>query len=310
MSSAAHDLTRTGAATDGAPRPVTEALLFPGQGVPTTAIVDALRAHATDPLVARLHHQIGGGDWAGHDYTDPQVLQPALFVASLARARHADRGRALVVLGHSMGELAAMTYAGALFEEEALEAVNRRAQMCTEENSRRPGSMVVLIGADAARAEWLRRCSVARTGGVLEIAAWNNARHVTLAGDPASIADVTVHADEQGLVVVPLPVAGAYHSPLMTGAAERFAAYLEDLPFRPPEAEVISTVLCRPVSSPADLRAALVMGLVAPVRWAESLAAARGRGITQAYDVGPGAILAKLSRRHSTTLVHPLEGAS
>ncbi|MFJ8142281.1 ACP S-malonyltransferase [Streptomyces sp. NPDC096013] len=269
-----------------------------------------MSARTTDPLAVRLARHIGGNDWNGHDYADPRVFQPALFVASLLRARHVDPGRVAVVLGHSMGELAAMTYAGALPDEDALEVVVRRAHLCHEQNARRPGAMVVLIGADPARAEWLRRSAVARTGGVLEIAAWNNARQVTLAGDLDSITDVTTRADKDGLAVVPLAIAGAYHSPLMAEAADRFAAYLADIPLRPPKVEVISTILCRTASTPAELRSVLAMGLVAPVRWMESLTAAHARGITQGYDVGPGTILAKLSRRHGPTRVHPLKGVS
>lgn len=299
-----------GPALDLPPTAGAGALLFPGQGVPAEAIVTALRAHAAAPLAVRLARHLGGDDWSGHDFSDPRVLQPALFVASLIRARHTGPGRTSVVLGHSMGELAAMTYAGALSDEHALEAAVRRAQMCHEQNGLRPGAMVVLIGADAARAEWLRRRSVARTRGVLEIAAWNSPRQVTLSGDPDSVADAVKRADDEGLVTVPLPIAGAYHSPLMAAAAYRFADHLDKIPFRAPEAEVISTILCRPVSAPDELRSVLVMGLVAPVRWVESLATAHARGVTHAYDVGPGTILAKLSRRHGPTPVHPLEGVS
>jgi [acyl-carrier-protein] S-malonyltransferase len=295
------------ASTEDAAEPAS-ALMFPGQGIAPAAIADTLTACGSAPMAVRLGRYLGSTDWGQLDYADTRVLQPAMFTASLCRARLMAPEGVSVALGHSLGEITALAYAGALTEAAAFELVVRRAEFCHEENLKFPGRMVALIGADAARAEWLRRQAAARTGQVIEVAAWNNSSQVVLSGAPGAVDQLVSLAGEEGVIAAPLPIAGAFHSPLMSGAAERFAAYLRDVPVCPAAVETFSTILCRPLRTPEDARLALVMGLVVPVRWAESLRILLSRGVPRGYETGPGVTLTKISKRVGGAAVRSLEG--
>jgi [acyl-carrier-protein] S-malonyltransferase len=281
-------------------------LAFPGQGVPAPIMAEALDSCRADALAARLARYLGQHDWAKIDYADTRVSQPATLVASLSLARRAEMAGISVVLGHSLGELTALTYAGAMSEDVAFDVVARRAEFSHEQHVRVPGRMVALIGADLGQAEWIRRMTAARTGLVVDIGALNNPTQTVLSGDAAAIDQVISGAGEAGVIAAPMTIGGAFHSSLMGEAADRFSEYLRHIPVRAPVIEVFSTILCQPLRTPDDVRSAMIKGLVMPVRWAESLRILHSRGVHRAVDVGPGVTLTKISRSAGGTVVRPL----
>jgi [acyl-carrier-protein] S-malonyltransferase len=97
--------------------------------------------------------------------------------------------------------------------------------------------------------------------------------------------------------VIPLNVAGAYHSRLMEPARERFAAYLADIPFAAPNLKVYTNTTGAALSDPAEIKAALVKQVVSSVLWEDCTRAAVAAGATELWELGPGKVLAGLARR-------------
>jgi [acyl-carrier-protein] S-malonyltransferase len=97
--------------------------------------------------------------------------------------------------------------------------------------------------------------------------------------------------------VVPLNVAGAYHSRLMEPARAAFEAFLGGIPFSAPRFRVFTNTTGRAVSDPDDIRRALVRQVVSPVLWEDCMRSAVSAGATEFWELGPGAVLAGLARR-------------
>ena len=97
--------------------------------------------------------------------------------------------------------------------------------------------------------------------------------------------------------VIPLNVAGAYHSRLMEPARAAFAAFLGDQPVARPALAVFTNTTGGPVAEPEEIRTALVRQIVSPVRWESCLRAAAAAGATEFWELGPGGVLAGLARR-------------
>jgi [acyl-carrier-protein] S-malonyltransferase len=97
--------------------------------------------------------------------------------------------------------------------------------------------------------------------------------------------------------VMPLKVAGAYHSRLMEPARAGFEAYLADIPFAPPRFQIFTNTTGRAVSDPAEIKRALVSQIVSPVLWEDCMRSAAAAGATEFWELGPGGVLAGLARR-------------
>jgi [acyl-carrier-protein] S-malonyltransferase len=287
------------------------ALAFPGQGVDRSETVAALEEHAADPLVVRLAVRLGTNQWADLDLGDTRIAQPAVFAAGIGRTRaRRDRvqgaGPRPVVLGHSLGEVTALTFAGVLDEGDALDLVVRRAELCAAAQESHPGRMLSLVGCPPATAEWIRRRAVRATGGVLEVAAWNNATQVVLSGDLDAVDRAIHEAGRAEVIGVPLDISGGFHSSLMSEAADELDEFTASLSWHEPRLRVWSTSNCGFVADGRAARQMVSRGLVVPVMWSQSMAALAEAGIDEVVEAGPGITLTKLSKRAKGARVRAL----
>jgi [acyl-carrier-protein] S-malonyltransferase len=231
-----------------------------------------------------------GGRTGGINRTD--VSQPAIYTASVACWRGllaqwgagansgVGEGGVIAAAGLSLGEYTALHLAGCFSIEDGLELVPLRGRAMQEAAEAAPSGMVALIGADEAQAEIVCEKALAAeraagSGGVLVCANFNAPGQVVISGSKAACARAETVAAEMGLRAAALPVAGAFHSPLMAPAAERLAAALERTPVERPRATVISNVTARPHAwdeGGRTIKRRLVEQLTSPVRWAESCA--------------------------------------
>jgi len=237
------------------------------------------------------------------------ISQPAIYTTSIAcwRALLAKwsygngESKLAAVAGLSLGEYTALTLASAISFEDGLELVTLRGRAMQDAAEAAPSGMLALIGADEAQAEAV--CTEARGSDVLVAANFNAPGQVVLSGSKAAIERAAKVATDKGLRSAPLPVAGAFHSPLMTPAAQRLAAALSSVTIKDPRCPVVSNVTAKP-HEPAGgrtmadaIRQKLVEQLTSPVRWAESCrwlaSAARG----DYHELAPGVTLAGLMRR-------------
>jgi len=233
--------------------------------------------------------------------------QPAIFCASIASWRRvAPHVKPDVMVGHSLGELAALAAAAAIPEDTALQLVVTRGTVMAEAaDAQSEGAMLAVLKGTPEQAHEL-----AEAHGV-HVANDNAPGQSVLSGKRSGLEQVTGSAREQGLRTMWLAVAGAFHSPDMHEAAERFRSALGEVEFSTPDVEVFSCATAAPFEDPANQ---LAEALVEPVRWRETMIALQDRGIDRYVDAGPGNTLAQLVARNlddaQAELAEDLDGAA
>ncbi|MCC6660114.1 MAG: ACP S-malonyltransferase [Phycisphaerales bacterium] len=245
---------------------------------------------------------------------ETDVSQPALFVTGIAcwrglLARWAmGNGEAnlAAAAGLSLGEYTALHLAGAFSFEDGLELVTLRGRAMQDAAIAQPSGMVALIGADEAQASSV--CDEARGTEVLVCANFNAPGQVVLSGHTSACRRAADAAAARGLRAAVLPVAGAFHSPLMAPAADRVRAALASVTIRAPRCPVLSNVTAVPHAAgprgtmEQEIRRLLVDQLTSPVRWEGCCRWITGNASGQAHELAPGATLAGLQRRIDKSL--------
>lgn len=259
------------------------AILFPGQGSHDADARDHVEHHA--PSLLELCIDLVGEDPFPRAGESTRFAQPAIFLASVARwATLRGQVEPLAFAGHSLGEISALTAAGALRPEDGLRLVVERGRLMGEAQA---GGMVV-VRAGAAEAEELARL----TGTV--VANDNSPTQVVLSGTEEAIAGVRPAAKARGIKARRLDVAGAFHSPLMDDAARRLREVVADIPVSAPTAPVLC---CATARNFHDVRGQLPEAVTSPVRWREVLDILDARGARRFLDVGPGDVMSGLVRQ-------------
>jgi len=230
------------------------------------------------------------------ELTQTRVCQPALFVHGLAlHALLREQGRLAEVkfaCGLSLGEITALTAAGVFDFATGLRVVGERGRLMQLACEQSSGTMASVIGEEREKVAALCR------EFDVEMANLNCPGQIVISGDKAKIGAAVGAAKERGMrKVIPLNVAGAYHSRLMEPARAAFAAFLEKIPVARPGLTVLSNTTGRPVAEPEDIRAALARQVVSPVLWEDCLRQAVAAGATGFWELGPGGVLAGLARR-------------
>ncbi len=228
--------------------------------------------------------------------TETGVCQPALFVHGVALHRVLqDQGKMPHIdaaLGLSLGELTAYCVAGVYDFEAGLKIVAERGRLMQEACEMSNGSMAAIIGESRERVSEL--CSEFD----IQAANFNAPGQIIISGEKSRVATAVEAGKERGMKrVIPLNVAGAYHSRLMEPARERFAAYLADIPFSTPNLKVYTNTTGAAITDPAEIKAALVKQVVSSVLWEDCTRAAVAAGATELWELGPGKVLAGLARR-------------
>lgn len=221
--------------------------------------------------------------------------QPAIFVNSLAcleivRSFGIEPG---CVAGHSLGEYSALCAARALEFSKAIELVRLRGELMEEAGREHPGAMAAIIGLDLAQVS--RIC--AEVKGVW-VANLNAPDQVVISGEPEGVEKASDMAKEMGAHrAIPLPVSGAFHSPLMEEAARRFEEVLEGVEFQDPRVGVIVNATGELVTEAQGLKEALMVQLRSPVQWVKTVETAQRLGFERFLELGPGRVLTGLLRR-------------
>ncbi len=232
------------------------------------------------------------------------VSQPAIFVCSVASwhglleslGMTPGDPKLAAAAGLSLGEYTALHLAGAISFEDGLSLVALRGKAMQEAAEAQRSGMVALIGADEDKAKAL--CDKARQDDVLVCANFNAPGQVVISGSKAACERATELAQEEGLRASPLPVAGAFHSPLMQPAADRLRAALETTRINAPRCPVLANVSAEPHSEdPDQIRRRLVEQLTWPVRWSACCAWMNKNIEGEYHELAPGRTLSGLMRR-------------
>ena len=284
------------------------AFVFPGQGAQSVGMIDALAAEF--PQVRQRFDAasaaLGLDLWAlvttgpAEQLNQTQHTQPALLAASVATWDiwcALGGARPARMAGHSFGEYSALVCAGALAFEDAVKLVADRGRFMQEAAPAGAGAMAAVLGLELAALEAV--CVQASTPEeAVQCANLNAPGQVVLSGAAAAVERAAAGAKAAGAKkVIPLAVSVPAHSALMRPAAERFAARIASVEFRPPSIPVTHNVDLASHEDAEALRAVLVAQLYSPVRWQETIEAFAASGITRVLECGPGKVLAPLVKR-------------
>ena len=194
--------------------------------------------------------------------------------------------------GLSLGEFTALTAAGAMSFEDGLRVVRQRGRFMQEACEVTKGGMAAIIGLEEAPTR-----EVCAEAGVV-LANLNCPGQLVISGAAEKIAIACELAKARGAKrAIPLPVAGAYHSPLMASAQPKLQAELSLVRLIAPRVPVISNVTAQAHGAPDQIAARLVEQVCSPVRWEESMRALLAQGFTRFIELGPGAALTGFMKR-------------
>ena len=224
--------------------------------------------------------------------TSTEWAQPAIGVTSLAQLALL---RALgvapsIVGGHSYGEVTALHAAGVLSDTDMVRVAHRRGALMAAAAATTSGAMTA-VGRPAPEVEAL----LADWGVPVVVANANSPRQTVLSGTTEAIADVETRLTAAGLTCTRLPVATAFHSPIVSPACEPFLDSLKDVPFEMPGLPVYANATAAPYAADAaGMRALLADQIVSPVRFADMIARMHADGVRTFVEVGPGTVLTGL----------------
>ncbi len=221
--------------------------------------------------------------------------QLGIFVASVAAFRAMQLRRPEldfdVLAGHSLGEWTALHLAGVVGFEQTLQILKARGEAMQAACEAQPGAMLAVMGVDGAELEQIAaeaECYVAN---------FNSLAQTVLSGTAESINKAEELAKAAGAKrAIQIPVAGAFHSPLMQTAADQFEAFLEGIELAAPQIPVLSNVTARP-HEVESLKENMVRQIVSSVQWVASVQWLREQGVEEMVECGPGKVLAGLIKR-------------
>jgi [acyl-carrier-protein] S-malonyltransferase len=286
------------------------AFIFPGQGSQRVGMGAGLRA--TDPGLYDCYlgraEELSGLPLRRHldgpmeVLTRTEVAQPALFALELAlyelAGEHGVRPRC--VGGHSVGEYAAAVAAGCLSPDDGIRLVVERSRRMAAVQEAQRGAMAAILGPSAdSVAAW---CALARDAGAVAVANLNTPTQTVASGSARAVDEVCAMARGTGARAVRLPVGGAFHTPYMRPVQAAVARAVTALAWRDAKVPMASNVSGAVISSAADVRAALVEQVTAPVRWVDCVRALVNAGCTTFLELGPGRVLANLVRAVDPTV--------
>lgn len=273
-----------------------KAYVFPGQGSQFPGMAKDL--YESDPVAREMlekANEILGFritdimfDGTAEDLKQTRVTQPAIFLHSVVLAKCLPDFKPDMVAGHSLGEFSALVAAGAMDFEEGLRLVSIRAQAMQKACETNPGAMAAVLALPSETIEKI--CS--ECDGIVVAANYNCEGQVVISGEKDAVEAACIRLKEAGAKrALPLPVGGAFHSPLMEPAREELAEGIEKAIFRTPSCPVYQNVTALPTTDPDEIRKNLLAQLTAPVRWTQSVVNMIGDGAGHFVELGPGKVL-------------------
>jgi len=280
-----------------------KAFLFPGQGAQFPGMGKYI--YEASQEAKTLFHQ--ANDILGFNITDimfgedaealkqTQVTQPAIFLHSVILSTVMGKSfNPACVAGHSLGEFSALVAAKALSFESGLKLVHQRALAMQDACDEVPGTMAAVLGLEDQVIEDV----CAKISGIVVAANYNCPGQLVISGEKEAIGLACEAMKEAGAKrALPLPVGGAFHSPLMEPAKTKLAAAIEHTSIQDPICPVYQNVVATGITDAAIIKTNLIAQLTAPVRWTQSVQQMLSDGATSFTEVGPGKVLQGLVKK-------------
>lgn len=272
------------------------AYVFPGQGSQFPGMAKDLYENNAEAheMLERANEILGFRitdimfDGTAEDLKQTKVTQPAIFLHSVLIAKCLPDFKPDMVAGHSLGEFSALVAAGAMDFEEGLKLVSIRAQAMQRACETVPGTMAAIIALPTEKVEEI----CASCEGIVVAANYNCDGQIVISGEKKAVEEACAKMKEAGAKrALPLPVGGAFHSPLMEPARAELAEGIEKAVFHTPVCPIYQNVTARPSTDPAEIKANLLAQLTSPVRWTQSVKNMLADGAEHFIELGPGKVL-------------------
>jgi [acyl-carrier-protein] S-malonyltransferase len=281
-----------------------KAYIFPGQGAQfpgmgkelyeESAKAKAMFEQADQLLKFNITRVMFEG--SEEELKQTNVTQPAIFLHSVILAAVASNFEPAMVAGHSLGEFSALVAAGALSFEDGLLLVAQRASAMQKACEMNPSTMAAILGLDDEKVEQV----CAQIDDVVVAANYNCPGQLVISGTLKGIEMACVKLKEAGAKrALPLPVGGAFHSPLMEPAREQLAKAIETTTFSSPRCPIYQNVNALPSTDVQTIKTNLIAQLTQPVRWTQSVQRMVKDGASIFIECGPGKVLQGLVKKIS-----------
>lgn len=278
------------------------AFVFPGQGAQFSGMGKQLYESSTEAkelfeqanevLGFRISDIMFGG--TEEELKQTKVTQPAVFLHAYVAFKVLSNITPDMVAGHSLGEFTALVANQCLSFEDGLRLVKARAFAMQHACEKEPGTMAAILGLDDKVVEEV--CE-----GIDEVvvaANYNCPGQLVISGSLKGIEIACEQLKAAGAKrALPLPVGGAFHSPLMIHAEEELIAAIETATFNNPLCPVYQNVVAHAVHRPADIKMNLIHQLTGPVKWTQCVQSMIANGASQFTECGPGKVLQGLVQK-------------
>jgi len=276
------------------------AFVFPGQGsqypgmgkdhYERSAFAKRLYEQANEILGFRISDIMFTG--TEEELKQTNVTQPAVFLHSVIAFKSIEDARPDMVAGHSLGEFSALVASGVLSFEDGVRLVSIRASAMQKACELTPSGMAAVLGLEDEKVAAICEAVQAGTGEVVVPANYNCPGQLVISGSKKGIEVACERLKAAGAKrALPLPVGGAFHSPLMEPARQELQAAIETTTFYNANSVIYQNVVARPVVDKDEIKKNLIDQLTGPVQWTQSIQAMIANGATKFTEVGPGKVL-------------------
>lgn len=277
-----------------------KAFVFPGQGSQFSGMGKDL--YESNPIAKEYFER--ANETLGFAITDimfngtadelkqTKVTQPAVFIHSVITAlAMGEEFAPSMVAGHSLGELSAVTAAGALSFEDGLRLVYKRALAMQKACEAKESTMAAVIALPDHIVEAI--CNeVSNKDNIVVAANYNCPGQVAISGTIEGVKTASEALKAAGAKrVIPLSVSGAFHSPIMQPAREELAQTISSTTFIAPRCPIYQNVDALPHTAPEEIRENLIEQLTSPVLWTSTIKNMIAQGATEFIECGPGNVL-------------------